>query len=164
MTGQGFFQVTDGKQQFLTRQGQFSLSATGDLMLQNSNMRVLSTVGNPISVPIESARIEIGSDGTISSVSDDGTRSQVAKLALVKPVSNQQLEKVGKNLFRSNGLVAPAGNDLQLEQGFVEQSGATPVSEMVAMVQASRMVEANVNMIKYQDDALDRLLQAAAPH
>jgi hypothetical protein len=26
------------------------------------------------------------------------------------------------------------------------------------------MVEANVNMIKYQDDALDRLLQSAAPH
>ncbi len=164
LTGQGFFQVTDGKQQFLTRKGQFSLGATGDLMLQNSNMRVMSNVGNPISVPLESAKIELGSDGTISSIADDGTRTQVAKMALVRPASNQQLEKVGKNLFRANGLVSPAGSDLKLEQGFVEQSGATPVSEMVAMVQASRMVEANVNMIKYQDDALDRLLQAAAPH
>ncbi|HET6326945.1 MAG TPA: flagellar hook basal-body protein [Planctomycetaceae bacterium] len=164
LTGQGFFQVTDGKQQFLTRDGQFSVSATGDLMMQNSNMRVMSNVGNPISVPLESAKIELGSDGTISSVSDDGTRTQVAKMALVRPASNQQLEKVGKNLFRANGLVSPAGSDLKLEQGFVEQSGATPVGEMVAMVQASRLVEANVNMIKYQDEALDRLLQSAAPH
>ncbi len=164
LTGQGYFQVTDGKQQFLTRDGQFALSATGDLMMQNSNMRVMSNVGNPIIVPLESARIELGSDGTISSVSDDGARTPVAKLALVRPTSNQQLEKVGKNLFRTNGLVSPAGNDLKLEQGYVEQSGATPVSEMVAMVQASRMVEANVNMIKYQDEALDRLLQSAAPH
>jgi flagellar basal body rod protein FlgG len=35
---------------------------------------------------------------------------------------------------------------------------------MVEMIQASRAVEANVNMIKFQDDALDRLLQAATPH
>jgi flagellar basal-body rod protein FlgF len=164
LSGQGFFQVSDGNQQFLTRKGQFALSASGELMLQNSNMRVLSNAGNSINVPAESARIEIGSDGMLSSISSDGTRTQVAKLALVRPASDQQLEKVGNSLFRATTPVSPAGNDLQLEQGFIEQSGITPVSEMVDMVQASRMVEANINMIKYQDDALDRLLQSAAPH
>jgi flagellar hook-basal body protein len=133
-------------------------------MLQNSNMRVLSNAGNAINVPAESARIEIGSDGMVSSISSDGARTQIAKLALVRPASDQQLEKVGNSLFRASSPVSPAGNDLQLEQGFIEQSGVTPVSEMVDMVQASRMVEANVNMIKFQDDALDRLLQSAAPH
>jgi flagellar basal-body rod protein FlgF len=164
LTGPGFFQVTDGKQQFLTRNGQFALSATGELTLQNSNLRVLSNVGTVINVPAEATRLEIGSDGALSAISDDGTRSQIGKVALVRPSSDQQLEKVGSNLYRTNGLVWPAGNDLRLEQGFVEQSGVRPVSEMVDMIQASRMVEANVNMIKYQDDALDRLLQSAAPH
>ncbi len=164
LTGQGFFQVSDGNQQFLTRKGQFSLSSTGELMLQNSGMRVLSNSGNVINVPTESTRIEIGTDGTISSVSNDGARSQVAKLGLVRPSSEQQLEKVGSSLFRTNNSVSPAGNDLKLQPGFYEQSGVTPVNEMIEMVQASRMVEANVNMIKYQDDALDRLLQSAAPH
>ena len=56
------------------------------------------------------------------------------------------------------------GTDLQLEQGFVEQSSVSPVNEMIELIQASRMLEANVNMIKFQDDALDRLLQSATPH
>jgi flagellar basal-body rod protein FlgF len=164
LSGPGYFQVTDGKQQFLTRKGQFALSSTGELTLQNTGMRVLSNVGNVISVPNESARIEIGSDGTLSAISGDGTRTQVAKLALVRPNSDQQLEKVGGSLFKTSGTVSPAGNELNLQQGFIEQSGVTPVSEMIEMVQASRMVEANVNIIKFQDDALDRLLQSAAPH
>jgi flagellar basal-body rod protein FlgF len=164
LSGQGFLQVSDGNQQFLTRKGQFSLSASGELMLQNSGLRVLSNAGNAINVPADTSQIEIANDGMLSAVSAEGTRTQVAKIGLVKPNSNQQLEKAGASLFRSNGAVSPAGNDLKVQQGFLEQSGVTPVSEMVDMLQASRLVEANVSMIKYQDDALDRLLQAAAPH
>jgi len=164
LTGPGFFQVTNGNQQFLTRKGQFSLSSTGELMLQDSGMRVLSNTGNAINVPSESTRIEIGTDGALTSVSPDGSRTQVAKLAVVKPANEQRLEKAGASLFRTNSPVSPVGNELKLQQGFTEASGVTPVSEMIDMVQASRMVEANVNMIKYQDDALDRLLQSAAPH
>lgn len=164
LSGPGFFQVSDGNQQFLTRKGQFSLSSSGELMLQNTGMHVLSNAGNAINVPPESSRIEIGGDGTVSSVSTDGARTQVARLGLVRPGSDQQLEKVGGSLFRASSSVSPAGSDLKVQQGFSEQSGVTPVSEMIEMVQASRMVEANVNMIKYQDDALDRLLQSAAPH
>jgi flagellar basal-body rod protein FlgF len=164
LTGPGFFQVSDGKQQFLTRKGQFTLSSTGELMLQGSGMHVLSNAGNTINVPAESARVEIGSDGTLSSVGADGTRTQLARLSTVRPNSDQQLEKVGGSLFRTDSSVSPTTSDSKLQQGFIEQSGVTPVSEMIDMVQASRMVEANVNMIKYQDDALDRLLQTAAPH
>jgi len=164
LAGPGFFQVSDGKQQFLTRKGQFTLSSTGELMLQGSGMHVLSNAGNTINVPAESARVEIGSDGTLSSVGADGTRTQLARLSMVRPNSDQQLEKVGGSLFRTDSSVSPTTSDSKLQQGFIEQSGVTPVSEMIDMVQASRMVEANVNMIKYQDDALDRLLQTAAPH
>jgi flagellar basal-body rod protein FlgF len=164
LNGPGFFQVSDGGQQFLTRKGQFRLSATGELMLQNSDMRVLSSAGTPITVPSETTRIQISSEGMISAVGPTGSQTPVAKLGLARPGSDQQLEKVGGNLFRSNSPVAPAGNDLTVQQGFVEQSGVAPVSEMIGLVQASRMFEANVNMIKYQDDALDRLLQSAAPH
>jgi flagellar basal-body rod protein FlgF len=164
LTGPGFFQVSDGKQQFLTRKGQFTLGSTGDLMLQGSGMHVLSNVGNTINVPTESTRVEIGSDGTLSSVGADGSRTQLARLGMVRPNSNQQLEKVGGSLFRTDSSVSPTTSDSTLQQGFIEQSGVTPVGEMIDMVQASRMVEANVNMIKYQDDALDRLLQSAAPH
>jgi flagellar basal-body rod protein FlgF len=164
LSGPGYFQVSDGNQQFLTRKGQFALSSTGDLVMQNSGMHVLSNAGNAINVPTESARIEIGSDGMLSSVGNDGARTQVARLGLVRPSSDQQLEKVAGSLFRTKSTVAPAGNDLKVQQGFTEQSTVSPVGEMIELIQASRMVEANVNMMKFQDDALDRLLQTSAPH
>jgi flagellar basal-body rod protein FlgF len=164
LSGPGFFQVSDGSQQFLTRQGQFALNASGDLVIQNSGLRVLSNTNTPINVPSEAVRVEIGNDGTLSSVGADGARTQIARLGLVKTKPDQQLEKVGSSLFKPPASLAPAGNDLSLEQGFVEQSTVAPVNEMIDMIQAARMVEANVNMMKFQDDALDRLLQAATPH
>ena len=97
-------------------------------------------------------------------VGPDGEHTQIAKLAVVQPPSESQLQKSGNSLYRYSGNALPAGPDAQVKQGYIEGSGVKPVSEMVEMIQASRAVEANVNMIKFQDDALDRLLQAATPH
>jgi flagellar basal-body rod protein FlgF len=164
LNGPGYFQVSDGNQQYLTRKGTFTLSSAGDLMLQGTNMHVLSSSGGVINVPSDATQIEILADGSISAANANGAQVQVARLGLFKPGSDQQLQKVGSSLFRANDAVSPAGNDSTVQQGFIEQSSVNPVNEMIEMVQASRMVEANVNMIKYQDDALDRLLQSAAPH
>ena len=164
ITGRGFFQVGDGQQKYLTRNGQFTVSSTGDLVAQGSGLRVQSAGGGSISIPNDASRIEIGNDGAITSMTAEGSRTQIAKLALVQPASEAQLQKVGNSLYRTDSPVSPAGNELQVKQGYVEGSGVSAVSEMVQMIEASRAVEANVNMIKFQDDALDRLLQAAAPH
>jgi flagellar basal-body rod protein FlgF len=164
LTGRGFFQVNDGRQNFLTRNGQFSVSPSGELVSQGSGMQVQSSAGQPIIVPPEAARVEIGDDGMVSWVGSEGDRTQLAKLAIVQPPSENQLQKSGNSLYRYSGNVLPAGPDAQVKQGYIEGSGVKPVSEMVEMIQASRAVEANVNMIKFQDDALDRLLQAATPH
>jgi flagellar basal body rod protein FlgG len=51
-----------------------------------------------------------------------------------------------------------------VKQGYTEASGVSGVSEMMELIQASRAFETNVNMIKYQDEALGRLLQSAASH
>jgi flagellar basal-body rod protein FlgF len=164
LTGHGFFQVSDGQQKYLTRNGQFTVGANGDLVTQSTGMRVLSSAGSPIPIPPESVRTEIGTDGMLTSVGNDGDRTQIARIALVQPESENQLQKVGNSLYRAQGSVAPAGGDLEAKQGYLEGSGVSALSEMVQMIQASRAVEANVNMIKFQDDALDRLLQAATPH
>jgi flagellar basal body rod protein FlgG len=164
LAGHGFFQVTDGQQKYLTRNGQFSVTHNGDLVAQGSGMRVLSSKGVPISIPQETTRIDIADDGMLTATTTDGSQTQLGKLALVQPGSEGQLQKIGNSLYRANGDVSPAGGDLQVKQGYIEGSGVSPVSEMVEMIQASRAVEANVNMIKFQDEALDRLLQSAAPH
>jgi flagellar basal-body rod protein FlgF len=164
LTGHGFFQVSDGQQSYLTRNGQFTVSTNGDLIAQGSGMRVQSSGGQPIAIPAEATRIEIGSDGMLTAIGTDGDRTQLSRLAVVQPASEGQLQKMGNSLYRAGGSVSPAGADLQVKQGYLEGSGVSSMNEMVQMIQASRAVEANVNMIKFQDDALDRLLQATAPH
>ncbi len=164
LTGRGFLQVSDGQQKYLTRNGQFTVATNGELVAQGSGMRVQSSAGGPISIPPEAMRIEIADDGTLTSIGGDGAQTQIGRLALVQPASEAQLQKMGNSLYKANGDVSPASADLQVRQGYLEGSGVSAVSEMVQMIQASRAVEANVNMIKFQDDALDRLLQAAAPH
>jgi flagellar basal-body rod protein FlgF len=163
LTGRGFLQVNDGRQNYLTRNGQFTTSSTGELISQGG-MRVQSSNGQPLTIPPEATRVVIGSDGMVSWVGQDGDETQISKLAIVQPRSESQLQKFGNNLYRYGGTVDPVGPDAQVKQGFIEGSGVKPINEMVEMIQASRAVEANVNMIKFQDDALDRLLQASAPH
>ncbi len=161
VAGSGFFQVSDGQKQYLTRNGQFVVSPTGDLLAAASGMHVLSSTGNPINIPVDAVKVSITPDAGITITGADGSQAQTGKLAVVQPDSTRQLQKIGNNLFSYTGSVAPAGPDTQVQQGFYEASGVQPVSEMVELLQASRAFEANVNMIKFQDDALDRLLQSA---
>jgi flagellar basal body rod protein FlgG len=164
LKGPGFFQVTDGRQQFLTRDGQFVLNGAGELTQQGSGMRVTSIAGSAIVIPADAKHISIGTDGAVTATGSDGSPTPLGRLALARPANEEQLQKVGRNLFRPSGPVAPAGNDVEVRQGFIEASGVNPVTEMMDLVQASRAFEANINMIKYQDDALGRLLQSAATH
>jgi flagellar basal-body rod protein FlgF len=161
LVGQGFFQVSDGRRTFLTRNGEFALNTNGELIAPGSGTRVLSNAGQPIVVPPEAQQVVIGRDGAITAALQDGSMTSLGKLALVRPASLQQLQKVGNSLYTANGDVSPAGSDLSVRQGYLEASGVNPVTEMINMIQASRAAEANVNMIKFQDDTLDRLLQSA---
>ena len=107
------------------RNGQFTVGANGELVAQGSGMRVLSNAGSPIPIPPESVRMEIGTDGMLTSVGNDGERTQIARIALVQPASENQLQKIGNSLYRTQGSVAPAGGDLQVKQGYLEGSGVS---------------------------------------
>jgi flagellar basal body rod protein FlgG len=157
ITGPGFLQVSDGQQQLLTRNGKLSVNANGELVTQDSGHRVLGESGAPMT--IGSQEIEIATDGTIFELGSDGARSRRGRLGLVTVDSTDGLEKVGNSFYRSAGETQPADADVQLHQGFVESSGTHSVLEMMQLIEASRAFETNVNMIKFQDEALGQLLQ-----
>lgn len=52
LQGRGFFTLTDGSQQFYTRVGTFSLDADRNLIDARSKLRVMSSTGGNISVPV----------------------------------------------------------------------------------------------------------------
>jgi flagellar basal-body rod protein FlgF len=154
VTGTGFLHVTDGEGNFLTRDGRLAISQQGQLITRDHNLAVLGTNGRPI----------LGLDpGVIPQITANGTVVQngveVAQLAVVAPADLQAMEKLGDNLYRTNEAIGRAPLETSVKQGYLEASGTQPMKEMLELIESSRGFEANLNMIKAQDEALGRLLQ-----
>lgn len=154
--GGGYFQVADPNgRRFLTRNGSFTMDAGGGLRVQGSGFQVLNPDGEPIRLDPAGGEVRISSDGRITQGD-----AEAGRLALVTPASPDRLQPVGGNLYRAQGPVSPAPSTVQVRQGMLEASGTNSIQEILAMIQASRMFESNVNMIRYQDESMAQLLRS----
>jgi len=152
VNGDGFFPVRgrDGGV-YLTRAGNFTIDVQGRMLTQDG-LPVLDDAGADISID-SSLPWEMHTGGRI--VQDGSTTS----LGLVRPQSLGDLVKVGSNLFRP---LAPfsqvPSNERDIQQGYLEQSGARPTQEMMAMIETTRAFEANTRLIQYQDGMIGGLV------
>ncbi len=162
ISGPGFFQVSDGYNEFLTRNGAFTLDRTGQLVTKGEGHTVLTPGGVPVVVPAEARDIDISTNGTVFAIDEAGVRSAVSQIALVEPSTPDALLKLGSHLYRSTAPVAPAGEATTVTQGSLETSGTNSIQEMMQMIQASRAFESNVSMIRFQDESLGQLLQTVS--
>ena len=152
ITGDGFFLAEKGDKQYLTRAGNFTLNERGELVT-SQGYKVLSDSGSPIVIN-PNVRYEISSSGGIR---QQGSTPQ--NLALVRPNSLGDLAKAGENLFRPLADVQPlSANERQVASGFLEGSGVKPTSEMVHLIETTRAIEANVNLLQTQDQMLSGLV------
>ena len=152
----GFLRVRGpNNQEFLTRNGRMRRDEGGFLVSDDTGYPVLDPAGNRITVP--DGNIEIDRDGTLMLVTEDSS-TDVAQIGLFSAPFDQ-MRKVGANLFEVNGQITPADN-ATVKQGFLEASSVEPTRELVSLIDASRTFEANVNMLRMQDESLGRLLQS----
>jgi len=157
-SGDGFLRVSDGQNDYLTRNGQLHRNIDGELVTLDQGLNVLDTTGKPIEIPQIATSIDISVDGKVSAVLADSSRIPLGQMDLVS-TQTDQLRKIGDSLFETQAELSPAGRNLQVKQGFTEASGVNPILEMTAMIETSRAFEANINMIRIQDESLGRLLQ-----
>lgn len=140
--GDGFFVVQKGEQTYLTRAGNFSLSTDGTLQTAQG-YAVLDASGAPAAAAA-------------------GDPSWAQNLAVVRPQSLGDLVKVGENLFRPLSEPQPVEpNEQAVAVGYLEGSAVNMTSEMTEMIQTARALEANVNMMKAQDEMLGGLVNRA---
>jgi flagellar basal-body rod protein FlgF len=153
INGDGFFHVRSPQgEDFLTRAGNFSLSGAGKLITQSGEYAVLDNSGNEI-VLDTSQLWSVKSGGVITQQGSD------FPIGLEQVASLGDLVKVGNNMYRplaSTQQVEPDQRNVQ--QGYLEQSGVNPTSEMMAMIETSRAFEANTKLIQHQDSMMDSLL------
>jgi len=151
--GEGFFQVRKDDGVYLTRSGNFRLRSDGILVTQQG-YPVLSDTQDLIRIDPRIGPWEINSQGTVR---QRGGAAQ--SLALVRPTSLNDLERVGENLFRPLSepeLIPPS--ERRVAVGHLEASGVQPALEMTALIEASRLLEANMNLMKAQDQMLGGLI------
>ncbi len=163
INGRGFFQITmpDGTAAY-TRDGQFQLSAEGELVTTNG-----LTVAPGISIPTNANTVTIGTDGTVTAVVSGETGStQVGTLSLVDFVNPAGLQAMGGNLFRetvasgSPQESTPGTNGLgTVEQGLLENSNVDVVEELVNMITTQRAYELNSRVISTADQMLQFISQ-----
>ena len=153
LQGDGFFVVRKGQERLLTRAGNFRLTADGDLVTQQG-YPVLAEGNSQIRVNPTGGPWEIDASG---SVSQGGTRQE---LQIVKPASLGDLVKSGENLFRPLSEVRPlAPGERSVSGGYLELSAVQPTTEMTTMIETSRMLEANLNVMKSHNEMIQGLIE-----
>jgi flagellar basal-body rod protein FlgF len=157
--GEGFFAVQSGDDTKLTRTGQFLLDAEGFLITANdAASKVLDSKGKPIQLSgYLPSQLSIGSDGSIHDVA---SRSVIGQVGLFDVTDRDQLVKSPGNLFTAENLEAslkPAARGT-VQAGYVEGSNVDPTHELTQLMEAQRELEANANMIRYQDQAMSKLV------
>ena len=160
--GPGFLQVSNGKRDFLTRDGQLAMNSNGELVTASDGLNVLNAAGAPIVLPANTTNVAISSTGAVSVSVDGQTSFPLTQLGVVTPRDFKALEKQGENLYISHAPVDPAAPNVVVKQGYIENSTVEPVGEMLQMIETSRAFESNLNMAKYQDESLGLLLGSLA--
>ncbi len=153
--GKGFLMVSDGEATRYTRDGKFTVGATGDLVLAagDGRWRVLDDSGTPITIDPTDEQAVISEDGTIRQ-----GNTIVGRLGLVAASDEQALRKVGGNLFEAGDaeMVSIAGRFVPES---TERSNVNVMHELVNMIEASRAYQLNSNMIRLQDEMTGRAVQ-----
>ena len=103
----------------------------------------------------------IATDGGEVAVAADGTVSvdgeSVAKISIFEFDDESRLLKAGTNLYDASG-AAPRPGTGRIRQRALEASAVSAVEEMSSMIMAMRGYEANMQMIRMQDQTLADLM------
>lgn len=151
--GKGFFAVDEGGETRLTRNGQFSVNQDGQLILSNENgQKVLDTRQRPIQLE-PTGGVAIGSDGAVTQ-----NGQPVAQIGVFEVADNSRLIKQGATLIRTSGQELTPATNATLHSKSVERANVDPATELAALMDTQRQLEANANMIRYQDQTLAKLV------
>ena len=153
--GDGFFLVQTPEGDRLTRAGNFTPSAEGDLVTVDGHL-VLDAGGAPIFVPPDAGTIAIAADGTVSA---DGR--PLGQIGLFAPEDPLELTRQTGVMFNAESGYAPV-EDGVIVQGFLESSNVNPVSQLARMVEVQRAYEMGQSFLEKEDERIRSILRALA--
>lgn len=145
--GQGFFLVETPGGQALTRAGNFTPSATGELVTADG-LRLLDAGGAPVFVPPDARAVVLASDGSLSA---DG--QPLARIGLWQPERAQDITRRDGVLLDLANPPLPVDEPRML-QGVLENSNVDPVSEIARMIEVQRAYEMGQTFLQNEDERM----------
>jgi len=155
IVGEGFLRVSNGDQTLLTRAGRMVINQRSHLALANNeNFEVLDGAGKTITLAGHGAP-QIAVDGAITQ-----DKKIAGKIGLVSVPDKHKLAKIGGTMLAYPDVktLKAAPPDTSLRSEFVERANVDPTTELGQLMDAQRQLEANANMIRYQDQMLSKLV------
>lgn len=149
--GEGFFLVETPQGQSLTRAGNFTPNAEGELVNADGN-RLLDAGGAPIFIPPDVSAISLSTDGALS-----GNGVPIAQVGLWQPSDPLKMTHAGGTKFNSDAVVPTEGATIL--QGFVEESNVNPISEIARMIEVQRAYEMGQGFLEKEDERMRGLIQ-----
>jgi flagellar basal-body rod protein FlgG len=157
--GKGFFWVNDGQNDYYTRNGQFTVNETGNVVLASAN-RVLTLQG--VNIPQDAVQVSISPDGVVSVLQPNATQYTTAgNIQLVSFLNPEGLLHRGETLYTPTDasgtpLISTPGQDGNglLRQNYLEASNTEPVKELIDLIKTQRNVELNSQVVQASDQLL----------
>jgi len=150
--GEGFFVVSDGQREFLTRNGNFRVSAEGHVV--NSLGMAVQMVAGDLRIPQGSTAAGLEIDDQLNLRANGKVIGQLRVVAVEQP---ETLEQAGTTLFVSNG-AGETDAGCKVLNGFLEQSNTGIFEEMVGMMTTMRNYEACQKMLRTVDEADEKMM------
>ena len=164
ITGDGFLQVTlpNGDKRY-TRDGALRTNADGNLVTTGGY-----AIEPAITIPSDSASVDIGKDGSVNVTAGSGTQSVVGTIQLVRFPNPSGLSSEGENLLAeteasgtpTTGTAGENGYGA-IQSGFLEKSNVQMITELVNLITAQRAYEVNSRSIRAADEMLRKAIQIA---
>jgi flagellar basal-body rod protein FlgF len=161
--GSGFLVVQTAAGERYTRDGGMQINNQGQLVTATGDP-VLGTSGPIVFQPTDHD-ISIAADGNITVLEGVNRIDSVrGKLRLVSFAAAQALLKEGSNLY--SGGAAQADTTSKINQGFIEKSNVSSVTEMTRMIEVTRTYTQIAAMLQTQSDlhksAIEKLADVPA--
>ena len=152
--GQGFFTVeTPGGPRY-TRDGRFTLDATGRLTTQ-AGQPVLTDGGGQITVDPLLGPVNIAPDGSVS----QGI-NLLGKVGVSRFDDMSALRKDGDNLYRNvSNQAAQAAPDARVRQGMLENSNVKTIEQVTRLIEVNRAYDSISKMIADTTDLSRRSIE-----
>ena len=151
--GRGFFLVDTPAGERLTRAGNFTLSAEGDLVTLEG-YRVLDAGGAPVFIPPQASDVSVSADGTLSA---DGR--PMAQIGLVEPADWSDLIREDGVMFRTESETGPA-TDGRILQGFLEGANVDPIGQIARMIEVQRAYEMGQSFLDAENERIREAMKA----